>query len=138
MRVILFQPRFADLVSSGVKTQTIRKAARCKVGDALSLRRWTGKPYRSKQETIKNATCECVTRVIVEEHDLIFPDQPNSATSNEDMNSFARMDGFRDFVELVGWVERTHGIPFHGEVIQWSNTKRSGQSDGAIVEKESA
>ena len=121
MRVILFQPKFADLVGSGVKRQTIRKAARCKVGDTLSLRRWTGKPYRSKQQIIMSATCTGVTKVIVEEHDLIFPDQPNSATSYEDMNRFARLDGFRDFVELVGWLERTHGIPFHGEVIQWSN-----------------
>lgn len=122
MRVILFQTRFADLVRSGVKTQTIRKTARCKVGDVLSLRRWTGKPYRSKQEIIMSATCTGVTKVIIEEHDLIFPDQPNSATSYQDMHNFARLDGFRDFVELVGWLERTHGLPFNGEVIQWSNT----------------
>jgi hypothetical protein len=38
MRVIMFQPRFAGLVEAGLKTQTIRKNARCKIGDTLSLR----------------------------------------------------------------------------------------------------
>jgi hypothetical protein len=49
----MFQDRFADKVRDGRKLHTIRKTARCKVGDTLSLRRWSGTPYRSKQELLR-------------------------------------------------------------------------------------
>jgi uncharacterized protein YqfB (UPF0267 family) len=58
-RTIMFQPRFARLVESGAKTQTIRVKSKAKhprplpkPGDFLSLREWEGKPYRSKQRKL--------------------------------------------------------------------------------------
>jgi hypothetical protein len=52
MKVLMFQPRFAPLVEAGTKTQTIRPVRRrpIVVGDELSLRAWTGLPYRSPQQ----------------------------------------------------------------------------------------
>jgi hypothetical protein len=70
MRVIMFQDRFAELVRGGDKCQTIRWSARCRPGDVLSLRRWTGKPYRSKQETLREAVCTAVSPVAM--HGLPF------------------------------------------------------------------
>ena len=116
MRVILFQPRFAEMVKAGTKTQTIRCKARCKVGDKLSLRMWTGKPYRSKQETLKEVVCTGVYIVSVElfgyqvnggEYDSVSPDE------------FAQADGFKDFGEMALWFGITHGLPFSGELITW-------------------
>jgi hypothetical protein len=58
MIVYMFQDRFSELVRDGSKRQTIRKGLpRCKPGDTMSLRRWTGKPYRSKQEELRVAVC---------------------------------------------------------------------------------
>lgn len=126
MRVILFQERFASLVEAGTKRQTIRKAARCKVGDVLSLRRWSGKPYRSKQVIIKQTVCTGISMVIIEERNLIFPYHPDSVKSYKEMNDFARSDGFSDYGEMADWFMETHGLPFVGEVIQWAITNTSG------------
>lgn len=111
MRVILFQDRFAKLVLAGTKRQTIRKAARCKPGDELSLRRWTGKPYRSNQEIIRVETCKSVEPVIIREgmsvEELIALDRVATA------------DGFGDALAMLAWFEKTHGLPFEGEIVKW-------------------
>ncbi len=108
MRVILFQDRFAELVRTGEKIQTIRKKARCKPGDDLSLRRWTGKPYRSKQETLRNAVCAGVEAVRVTE-----------GPTSKDKELFAQADGFESLAEMQDWFRKTHGLPFEGEKIVW-------------------
>ena len=113
MRVILFQDRFAALVKAGTKTQTIRKTARCVPGDALSLRRWMGKPYRSKQEELGTAICTRVSAVWLTSY---------AVDINEnfvDENAFARKDGFVDFGDMVLWFGMTHGLPFEGYLIEW-------------------
>ena len=115
MRVILFQDRFADKVRDGSKRQTIRKTARCKPGDILSLRRWKGKPYRSKQEILREAVCSAVTPVEINSFgaDIIgdvFIHCPDT---------LARSDGFIGWPEMRDWFQETHGLPFNGFVIEW-------------------
>ena len=122
MRVIMFQDKFAPKVRDGSKCQTIRKAARCKAGDTLSLRRWTGKPYRSKQEILREVVCESAEPVLI----LRPPGEATAAVGlnvirGGDMDAFARADGFADFGEMVKWFENTHGLPFNGWLIKWSN-----------------
>ena len=122
MRVIMFQDKFAPKVRDGSKCQTIRKAARCKAGDTLSLRRWTGKPYRSKQEIFCEVVCESVELVLI----LCLLGEVMAAVGfkvirGADADAFARADGFADFGEMVKWFENTHGLPFNGWLIKWSN-----------------
>ena len=122
MRVIMFQDKFAPKVRDGSKCQTIRKAARCKAGDTLSLRRWTGKPYRSKQEILREVVCESAEPVLI----LRLLGEARAAVGlnvirRGDMDAFARADGFADFGEMVKWFENTHGLPFNGWLIKWSN-----------------
>jgi uncharacterized protein YqfB (UPF0267 family) len=119
MRVIMFHPRFAALVKAGRKTQTIRGAARCAAGDVLSLREWTGRPYRSKQRTLLTVECAAVRPI---EFDAA------GALSVEGRKIrlavvrawFAEADGFEDYVGMVTWFAATHGLPFTGELIQWT------------------
>ncbi len=122
MRVILFQPQFAELVRAGTKTQTIRRTARCKPGDKLSLRRWTGKPYRSKQETLRTVTCTAVRSVRIGEPwpDGLVIDGVEMPTP--DRARVARQDGFRCMTEMLDWFDEVHGLPFEGTIIEWSNT----------------
>lgn len=115
MRVILFQDRFADKVRDGSKTHTIRKTARCKPGDVLSLRRWTGKPYRSEQETLREAVCTAVHAV------TIFPFDVTVDGQRVPGQHLAVKDGFRDWDEMREWFENVHGLPFVGWLIEWSN-----------------
>lgn len=113
MRVILFQDRFIGLIKQGIKTTTIRKRARCKFGDTLSLRRWTGRPYRSKQDVIAQAVCRSVKGIVITEShvevDGILVDGTKIAVK----------DGFTCQPELESWFREVHGIPFYGSIIEW-------------------
>ena len=115
MRVILFQSRFAELVRSGTKKQTIRKRANCKPGDVLSLRTWIGKARQkgSYQEVLLESVCTEVLPTIitacgVEVDGVLTPAQ-----------HIAVADGFRDWEGMRDWFECTHGLPFTGELIRW-------------------
>ena len=116
MRVILFEPRFAELVKSGKKHQTIRKSARCRAGDVLSLRRWSGLPYRSKQVILKQVTCSKVVGVTVDWRGVTF-EGSNIRIADEEV--LAHADGFQSFIEMADWFAKTHSLPFSGEIIYW-------------------
>jgi hypothetical protein len=97
--------------------QTIRRRARCRPGDVLSLRRWTGKPYRSKQEILRESVCSALTPIQINRWGI-----PCVA----DDDKLARRDGFIGWREMREWFERTHGLPFHGWIIEWSNDAAQG------------
>lgn len=48
---ITYEPKI-EPVRKGLCTQTIRTGRKFAVGDIIRFYRWTGKPYRSKRETI--------------------------------------------------------------------------------------
>lgn len=112
MIVRLFQPRFASLVESGVKLQTLRKTPKRmpKVGSKISLRVWTGNPYRSKQRVLKESI---ITRVEPFDLDAMRLDEPAKR------DAFARADGFADWADMLAWFVQTHGLPFRGILIAW-------------------
>jgi hypothetical protein len=122
--VRMFKPEFAPLVESGAKCQTVRPTPkrRPQAGDRISLRMWTGKPYRSKQRLLQEAEIVSVNNisfcdtgrellVIVNGHEL-HPEQ---------INEFAKADGFKDGIAMFNWFEATHGLPFEGVLIKWRN-----------------
>ncbi len=116
MRVILFKERFRDPILSGVKTSTIRKKARCRAGDTLSLRCWTGKPYRSKQMTFATRICTGVMPVVIGEGHMVMNGIPVNKAMRE---ALAVTDGFERFRDMEDFFKETHGLPFTGEMIQW-------------------
>lgn len=61
MRVLMFKEQFAEAVKSGTKLQTIRPPRKrpINVNDVLSLRKWTGRPYASKQQCLAIPTTDC-------------------------------------------------------------------------------
>jgi hypothetical protein len=119
MRVILFQERFAEHVRRGWKLQTIRRTARCKAGDVLSLRRWTGKPYRSKQEVLLETRCVLLLPIRISAQGI----HVEGCGTNRDR--MAASDGFRDWREMRDWFASVHGLPFNGFLISWSNARIS-------------
>lgn len=116
MRVILFQKRFAPLVASGQKTQTIRKTAWCRPGDMLSLRKWIGKPYRSKQRVLMDAKCTQIQRIVIT-YDAMFLDGYGCPIVLK--NAIAKLDGFSSWSEMREWFDTNHGLPFDGYLITW-------------------
>ena len=116
--VRMFKPRFAPLVESGQKCQTVRPvpSRMPKVGDTISLREWTGKPYRSKQRVLREEVISGVSHVDITETGVAV----ESCAVHCDQ--FALADGFKDFFELRDWFKTEHGLPFEGILIKW--TKR--------------
>jgi len=104
----MFQPRFHDAVASGNKQQTIRPPRKraIRVGEPLSLRAWTGKPYRSKQRELRRAQCIEVRPLVI---DREFSDE-----------RMASADGFADADDMKNWFAATHGLPFTGILIRWT------------------
>lgn len=123
MTVLTFQPRFAPLVADATKLQTIRPPRKrpIRVGDRLSLRRWTGEPYRSKQEVLREAVCTRISAVLIipgefEPHVCI----DNLILTDPTAERFARDDGFEDLADLIAWFSDTHALPFTGTLIGWA------------------
>lgn len=117
MRVIMFQPQFVPQIEAGTKRSTIRPRARCKPGDELSLRQWTGKPYRSKQREIMcRPRCKAVNDIRINNGTVSVN---GMVLHGKEESELARCDGFADFVAMRDWFEKTHGLPFSGELIEW-------------------
>ena len=124
--VRMFQPQFAPLVEAGTKRQTVRPTPMRmpKPGDKISLRMWTGKPYRSKQRVLREAIITEVAMVDITATGIVVNGYA------EPCDAFAVADGFRDFFELRDWFKATHGLPFEGVVIKWCNVKPTSGAAG--------
>ncbi|MCC7517730.1 MAG: ASCH domain-containing protein [Verrucomicrobiae bacterium] len=122
MTVLLFKPRFAPLVEQGIKRQTIRPRRRRPPvpGDALSLRAWTGLPYRSKQRTLLDPqTCREVLPVALHPDRIVLGNQVFAWDSAEAV-SLATKDGFSGPEDFRAFFAETHGgFPFFGILIRW-------------------
>lgn len=122
MRVIMCQPQFVPKILDGSKPHTIRKSALCKPGDILSLRRWSGKPYRSKQQILRTVTCISVDPVRIENvSGWGFVAWKNGQQQSQEMvEALARNDGFACAKDMLDWFLNTHGLPFDGFLIRWA------------------
>jgi hypothetical protein len=115
MIVKMFKSRFAPLVEDYKKRQTIRPVPKRmpKVGEEISLREWTGNPYRSPQRILRESrithvsNCE-ITKACVRVNGCRVPS-----------DHFAQADGFTSFSDMCLWFEETHGLPFEGILIEW-------------------
>lgn len=122
MRVITFQPRFTPGVRDGTKLCTMRKRAGCKAGDVLSLREWTGKPYRSKQREIARRVCTGVkeVRIYADRDGMVHIEVDGVLRPAGERDRFARADGFGGLEDMVLWLCQNHGgVEFEGWLIEW-------------------
>ena len=122
MAVIMFQNRFADKVLSGTKLQTIRPPRKrpIVVGETLSLRQWSGAPYRSKQSVLRSAECVRVSSFAIEQTSREFVFVVDGIRLNQNQwSQLARDDGFDCTSDLLNWFRNTHGLPFRGVLIGW-------------------
>jgi hypothetical protein len=123
--VLTFQPRFAPLVAAGTKTQTIRPPRKrpISIGDPLSLRRWSGRPYMTPQVLLRESRCVDVCAVVVGYCADGYPGGiavRGERLSATDKAAFARADGFANVPEMMDWFDNAHGLPFVGVLIRWA------------------
>lgn len=138
MNVLMIQPRFEDAVVSGRKPHSIRPPRsdgrpRARVGEPLSIRVWTGKPYRSQQREVARAVVTSVHEIEISDEAIwiwnwrskspfrvSLPDGGcRTLLDYAESSRFARRDGFADAGELKDWFAATHGLPFTGALIRW-------------------
>jgi len=89
-------------------------------GDTLSLRTWTGLPYRSKQRVLRETVCIGFCFVEIEiTRGLRFACASDWVTT-ACLEQFAANDGFNSWDDLVKWFMAQHGAgTFHGFVTYW-------------------
>ena len=119
--VRLFKPQFAELVEAGTKRQTVRPTPKRmpKPSDKISLRCWTGKPYRSPQRVLREAVIVQVDTVKIGTGIVVNGESLNC----QQRALFAQADGFECPNRMYEWFEETHGLPFVGIVIHWQNAQ---------------
>jgi hypothetical protein len=110
-----FSERFAPLVESGVKRQTIRKPrvnGHAGVDDWLQL--YTGQ--RTPQcRLLREARCHDVCGVLIE-RDRFTSFKPQEF---HDLDYIAKADGFVDWSDMRKWFDDHYGLPFRGVMIRW-------------------
>lgn len=129
MNVLMVQDRFAEGVVGLVKRCSIRRERRdgkprARVGEALSIRVWSGKPCRSKQREILRARVTEVRPIKIEEFTVSL-DSPALVTlmNLRRLEDLARADGFASWPEMREWFRSVHGLPFQGVLIRWEPLK---------------
>lgn len=120
------QDRFVDAVRAGIKTSTIRPPGRPSKrpmeGDTITLFRWTGRPYHSKQQEVGRFRVRRVWNVTVSEQGTERTDGGTFSRSHApggERETIAQREGFRDWEEMASWFRDQHGLPFDGIMIEW-------------------
>ena len=117
-----FQARFAPIVESGEKRQTIRAYRKDgrdpKRGDTLYL--YTGQRTKACRK-LGEARCTDTQPIQIRAGNIALPGKRGGSTGRQ-MDNIARADGFEDFGAMCHWFARTHGIPLEGLLIRWELT----------------
>jgi hypothetical protein len=120
MRVILCQWRFEQPIQLGIKRSTIRRNARCVPGQTLSLRRWQGKPYRSKQILLKEVECTAVTPISLGLNDRgdFYVIRNGCSLTTSQVEALAKLEGFDSAADLSDWFRHNHQLQPGNDSIQ--------------------
>lgn len=124
MPALNFEKRFAEMVRSGEKLQTIRAQRKRPIceGDTLYLKNG----MRTKAcEALGTGTCTRIRWIVIHRDlfgmagDLRGMFGVNHQSMPNQLLRFARADGFAGWADLTEWFDRKHGLPFSGTLIEW-------------------
>lgn len=122
-----FNARFADLVETGTKCQTIRRTDRgAKRGATAYL--YTGQ--RTKHcRNLGRGTITDVFKIEIGRNgcgepyaEIIGYVGTRTHLVHGDLDSFAHADGFTDKEAMIEWFDRLYGLPFNGYLHLWSTS----------------
>lgn len=124
-------PQFIPDMLAGVKTTTIRPEPKRdrdwpRPGDTIQFRRWTGRPYHSKQAEVARVRVVLSFGVTVTESGPLAPALSAGhpiLVPFGDPDAIAKRDGFASWAEMREWFRTTHGLPFSGIMIEWEPPK---------------
>lgn len=137
MVALSFKSEFVVAIDAGEKRRTIRRVR--KVGNpepGKPLQLYSG--MRTKDcEKIRDATCTRVRPVIINHmgvrldgRQLYAGDAPayqGGPDPDQFDGDFARADGFNSFPDMAAFFAREYGLPFEGQLIEWSLSIPKGE-----------
>jgi hypothetical protein len=139
MVALNFKPEFVFAIDGGSKLRTIRRVRKTGnpvAGDRLQL--YTGMRTLSC-ELIRNVTCTRVRPVVIDHmgiklagRKLYAGDSPayqGGPDAEAYDGDFARADGFDNFGDMLDFFDRQYGLPFEGQLIEWSLAVPSHQRE---------
>lgn len=119
-----FQSRFAPLVESGQKRQTIRQTAKGASRGATAYL-YTGQRTANCRK-LGEGTITDVLPIEIGRHACSEPyaciterDGKQTHLAHEHLDSLARADGFANGEEMAEWFAAQYGLPFTGYLHQW-------------------
>jgi hypothetical protein len=122
-----FQKRFAPQIVAGTKRQTIRlpRKRHARPGETLQL--FTGMRTRHCKKIIPDPFCTVVLPISIRLKARIIVEVEISTVSSrrwtrvDDLEQFARQDGFEDLADMCDFWARAHGNleRFDGVLICW-------------------
>jgi hypothetical protein len=116
MPALNFKKQFAPLVKAGVKRQTIRafRSRPFRKSDYLYL--YTG--MRTKTcEKLGETVAQVVSEITITEENVKINGE---ILSQDTLTMLALADGFDSVDEFYDFFRLSHGLPFHGQLIQWN------------------
>ncbi len=117
--VFMVQEQFVGPIQRGTKYTTVRPVRKRlpQRGAVVTIKRWVGKPYRSKQELVAQGRLVDVSPIRIED-DCIRVGETIVADYDEPL--FAMADGFEDMEDMRAWFRDQYGpLPFVGTLYQW-------------------
>lgn len=116
----MFQNQFEVPILAGVKDCTIRAPRkdgkrRAREGETISLRVWTGLPYRSKQREFTRRVVKFTFPVRVSKSGIDRIDIKKKLVSKK----MAKALGFQNWREASAWYRAAHSLPFDGELVHF-------------------
>jgi len=115
-RALKFQKRFAPLIESGEKRQTIRKKYKVKRGDVLCFFAIDNNEECTPILRDSHIVCTSVDDIVIDAFGIVLDGIECDSISVE---TLAHDDGFSSFSEMEAWFDAQYGLPFEGELIYW-------------------
>lgn len=119
MPILNYQKQFAPLIESGEKRQTIRALRKRPIIRGDRLFHYTGLRTKACRKLLESK-CLWADRIDIIPHGKVFI---NNWLCTGSMRKFAIADGFRregfEWEDMLEFFERTHGLPFTGQLIRW-------------------
>ena len=118
MAMINFQEQFVEAIKSGKKRQTIRKGRKYPIRAGETLYLYTGLRTKKAQK-LRVVTCIRTHKVTIPIHRMSITIAGRDLTYIQNLNDFAKSDGFEDWSHMTQWFKERYGLPFIGTLIMW-------------------
>ena len=125
--ILGFKNQFVPAVQAGTKPHTLRTGTRWRVG--MTIQFYQHVRQRNMAKFRPDAVVQVVQHVTIQPSTVRLgpAGQPCLIVDGRcltplECQELSRRDGFQDFAELLQFFKDTHGLPWEGQLVGWTNT----------------